>query len=609
MTQQQSPKRKTSQPKTKNAVKAQLNNSSYAPLLEKFKGLALSAAGVPIDNVYNAFMRAGYGMENLAPLQNKRVKALNPLPADYTKQDLNEFLRTPSGSESSLRQIAEGLRWTAYPFQKIAKSYADMLTFRHYEFPSYIEEETVNSPQFKREWRLVVSLLKAVNLKNIGRTITHQALIQGKVFYTLRAIVDKVHNKVNTVFLQQLPSQYTQIIGFNNISKYTVSFDMMYFLQPGTDYTQYGDLFEPFINDFAGIFEAPKQKPDPKYIYAAQNSNKARVGNITINGETKYIYLDKVNERGEGQPRVFMQNGRWCYFVSLPIDKVWTFEIDSSTAIVASIFSGLFQTLSQQADYEAAQLSLIMNPLIKIFTGEIPYNDNDGATAEDSFKLSVGGRAMFEAFWNNLMALTNTGGTAFYTAPVENIKSHDYGEAANANKISSEFLNYEMSQTGLTALVPATDSPHQGVAEYSGKLEQEFATHIYDILKNMLEHYMQKSLNLKYDWQVNIFGSVYSDDITRANALKQLDKGDLSQQFILAALDDVSVLDRLSMSNLIISSGLINKLIPPATSYTMSKSATTVGEHSSGTSAAGAPSKTETEVKETKIEKKAGQTE
>ncbi len=575
--------------------------SSYGPLLERFRSLALSFAGLPMDNVYNAFMRAGYGMENLAPLQNQRVKALNPLPYDYSKTDLNEFLREPANSEIPLRQIAEGLRWTTYPLQKLCKSYADMLTFRNYVYPLYFEnKDNAEYTQFIREWRLVDKIVKSFYLENEGQTAAHQALLQGKVFYTYRAVIDKAHNQVGGVFIQQLPSQYTRIIGLNNISRYTVSFDMMYFLQPGTDYTQFGDLFEPFVNDFMEIFESPK-KANPKYVYASKNSRTGQTASITINGVTKQIYLDQVNESGAGQPRVFMQNGRWCYYVSLPINRVWTFEIDSSTAIVASPFSGLFQTLAQQAKYEAAQLSLIMNPLIKIFTGEIPYNKEDAAKPEDAYKLSISGKLMFETFWNNLMAMTNTGGTAFYMAPVENIKSHDYGEAANANKISSEFLNYEMSQTGMTALIPSNDSPHQGVAEYSAKLEEKFCNKIYGTFIKMINNFLE-SLNLKYGWRINIFGSVYSDDLIRANALKQIDKGDLSQHFILAALDGISVLDRLSMSNALMAINFTDKLVPPKTSYTMSGSAEQKSANS-GTSAEGAPTKTETEIKETKTEK------
>ena len=375
---------------------------------------------------------------------------------------------------------------------------------------------------------------------------------------------------------------------------------MMYFMQMGTDWTQYGDLFEPFIDDFYGIFSAPKSD-DPKYIYSSYNDTMA---SVRVGDKRFPIYLAKVNKNGAGSPRVFMQNGRWCYYVSLPIDRVWTFEIDDTTAIVASPFAGLFQTLAQQADYEAAQLSLIMNPLIKIFTGEIPYYDADGATTDDQYKLSEAGMWLFLSYWNALMSSTNTGGAAFYMAPVENIKSHDYSESANANDISSKFLSFEMSQTGLTAIVPVTDSPHQGVAAYSAKLESRFTERVYRTLEKMVNHIFEE-LNLRYEWKLVVFGSVYLDDTIRSDALKQLDKGDLSQHFILAALDGVSILDRLSMSNAIIGSGLVEKLIPPKTSYTMSgsDSKSAEGNHNSGTSAEGAPTKTETDVEETKREK------
>lgn len=559
-----------------------------------------SYSGLPAESAYQAFSRAIHGMENMAPVQNQRVKALNPLPADYSKNDLNIFLREPATHERPLRQIAEGLSWTAYPFQKIVKTYADIPTFRHYVMPQYIEEDTAKKSDFLREWRLVDKIVKKFGVEEVGHKATGQANKQGKVFYIIREDIDRVHNKVNTIYTQQLPSQFCEIIGFNNVSGYTISFDMMYFMQMGTDWTQFGDLFEPFIDDFYGIFSAPKSD-DPKYVYSSYNDTTA---SVRVGDKRFPIYLAKVNKNGAGSPRVFMQNGRWCYYVSLPIDRVWTFEIDDTTAIVASPFAGLFQTLAQQADYEAAQLSLIMNPLIKIFTGEIPYYDADGATTEDQYKLSEAGRLMFLSFWYELMAATNTGGAAFYMAPVENIKSHDYSESANANDISSKFLSFEMSQTGLTAIVPVTDSPHQGVAEYSSKLESRFTERIYRTLEKMVNHIFEE-LNLRYEWKLVVFGSVYLDDTIRSNALKQLDKGDLSQHFILSALDGVSILDRLSMSNAIIGSGLVEKLIPPTTSYTMSgrDSKSAEGNHNSGTSAEGAPTKTETEVEETKREK------
>lgn len=572
--------------------------NSYSAIIERFNAIMSAYGGMGVKSMYQAFSRAGLGMANLTPIQNQRVKALNPLPADYSKDDLNEFLRTPATSERQLREIAEGLKWTTYSFFKLQKSYSDMLTYRHYVKPLYIESESGKTQEFMREWRLVDKIEKKFGFEDLGRKASGQALNQGKVFYITRSSIDKVHNKVNYIFHQELPSQWCQIIGFNNISGYTISFDMMYFLQPGTDYTQYGDLFEPFVQDFFSVFMEP-ERAKPNYIYASKNEVPIKIGN-----RTAIAHLERVNKKGAGQPRMFMQNGRWCYYVSLPINRVWTFEIDNTTAIVASPFAGLFQTFAQQADYEAAQLSLIMNPLIKIFTGEIPYTNSDDATINDNYKLSVGGRAMFEAFFNALMAATHTGGTAMYSAPFENIKSHDYPESSNANAVSSSFLQYGMEKTGVQALVPINEAPHQGVAEYSAKLESRFADGVYSTLRKMF-NYLISQLNLKYEWDAKLFGSVYLDDLIRANALKQLDKGDLSQHFILAALDGVSVLDRLSMSKVIKGSGLLELLMPPATSYTMSNSGaqTKTGDHNSGSTASGRPTKTETEVAETKQEK------
>ena len=71
--------------------------------------------------------------------------------------------------------------------------------------------------------------------------------------------------------------------------------------------------------------------------------------------------------------------------------------------------SGLMQSFTQQADFEAAQLSIVVNPLVKIFTGEIPYrSQNDGASEEDAFSLSLDSRKLFEIYWNMLMANSNT---------------------------------------------------------------------------------------------------------------------------------------------------------------------------------------------------------
>lgn len=563
------------QPTTTNKVTDTTQpKSSYSLALERMNNIIGQYAGLPMDNIYGAFGRALGYWANQPSVQNARLKAISPLPYDFSKEELGEFLRTPQNSELPLQQVSEGLKWTAYPYFKTIKSYSDMATFRNYVIPQYIDSEIVKSENFKREFKLVDKIRKACDIPTIGHKVTGQALTQGKVFYVMRYSIDKSHNKVNTIFFQELPKAWSTVIGYNNVSTYTISFNLMYFMTPGTDYRQFGDLFEPYMNDF------------DKW-YSGENRKSFRA---------KCVYASRNNAKFESEVKAWQQNGRWFYYVSLPIDRVWTFEIDDTTPIVASPLSGLLQTFAQQADYEAAQLSLVLNPLIKILTGEIPYYKSVEAKEDNGFRLTYEARALFEAYFNSLMAQTNTGGVGFYTAPVENIKSHDFTESANANDVSNSFLRYGGNKTGLNALVPITDNPHQGVAEYSAKLESKYTQCIYRTLARMV-NYLLDSQNLQYEWKCVIFGDIYSDDLTRTNALKELDKGDISAYFILAALNNQSVLDKLTMCDVVDSIGLIDKLQVPQTAYTQS------GKNSPKSDTGGAPTKDIGAIQETKIEK------
>lgn len=538
------------------------SSSAWDGLLAKFNKLAQSyAAYLPIDGIYSAFMRAGYGTANFAPIQNSRIKAISSLPADYTKEEIGDMLRRPYESEKPLRQTSEVLRWTAYPYFKVTKTYQDISTYRYYFKPKYIDEEIAGKEDFKREAILLDKLNKSLKPEAIAHKITGQSINEGKMFYYIRTDIDKVHNKVNYAFMQQLPSDWCQLIGFNNISGYTVSFNLMYFMQIGTDYRQFGDLFEPYMNDFWGIFEEiPSKVSNKKFVYSSDD------------GRQFYPNISKVNKNAYGNPKAFVQDGVCMYYVSLPIDKIWTFEIDDTTTAVAPSLSGLMLTYSQQSDYEAAQLSLLLNPLIKIFTGEIPYRDDAGASPDDPYKLSPGGRIYFETLFAQLMTANNTGGTAFYSAPFENIKSHDFAESANANEISESFNRYGMEKAGLAGLIPVTDDVKASQVDASMKIESRFTTAtIYSQFERMMDNLYER-LNLKYSWSFKMFGTIFTEKEIRENAQKALDIGDISALFTLSALDGQSWVDKLSMLYAIKGLKLLDKFQVPQTAYTQSKS-------------------------------------
>lgn len=560
------PKTQNATPKTAN--KAAQIKTGWEALSERFNQITTTYANIPYDQMAMAFVNANRAEQNEPHIQNSRIKAISTLPADYTKEEIGEFLRTAYESEKPLRATAETLAWTAYPFFKIVKTYADIPTYHSYVKPLYLDGETAKTEEFKREAKLLDKFSREMMPEKVCHKIVGKAMKQGKVFYIPRYQVDKAHNTVDHAFLQQLPEDWCMIIGENNVSGWTISFNLMYFLTPGTSTAAYGDLFDPFLDDFNEMFQERKDIDPKRYIYGS----KTPAESVPCKGGKLNFYPGNVKPNATGSPRVFMQNGRWMYYVSLPIDKVWTFEIDDSTPAIASPLAGLFLTYAQMGDYEATQLSLLMNPLIKIFTAETPYFTDNGATAADGFRMSPGMRTLFEQWFDDLMAAHNTAGTALFSMPATNIRSHDFAESANANEISSSFNRYAGTKAGLAALIPVDEDIKGGQVEASKLLESRYATAtIYPQFCRMMNIIYEK-LKLKYEWEFVMFGTIYTDDTIRDNAVKAIANGDISAHFVLAALDGGSWIDKISQMRAIKESGLLDLLTPPATSYTMSAS-------------------------------------
>lgn len=532
--------------------------------IQKFNELSEQYAGILSAQAFaSAFSRAGMGMANQPSLQNSRIKAISSLPVNYTKTQIGEFLRNPYSHEQELRETSEILRWTNYPYFKIIKTYSDIPTDRYYFKPKYLTDDAAKTKDFEREATLIDKFNKEIHPESVLHKIRGEALLQGKAIYATRYQVDKSHNLVNYAFLEQLPIDWCYIIGRNNISGWTVSFNMMYFLKPGTTITQYGDLFMPYVDAFEAMF---RDKNDRKFVYASVNNS------VTIKqGKRKMeFYPENVDPNSPGNPRVFQQNGTWAYYVSLPIDRVWVFEIDDTTPAIIPPLAGMMLTYAQQSDFEEIQKSLYINPLIKIFTGEIPYFDDQGTRQEDTYKLSDGGRILFQYLFEEMMAKNNTAGTAFYMAPVQNIKSHDYQESANANEISTTFNQYAGSKVGLAALIPVDKDIKAAQVEAAMKIESRYATAcIYPQFERMM-NWIYSTFNLKYDWEFKVFGTIFTEEKIRKDAEAEFARGDMAALFVIAALDGMSWLDKIAMLRTMDASGIMDMFQIPETAYTQS---------------------------------------
>lgn len=545
------------QPKETPKTAETKEQTRYLTYAQFFQNMSTKYGSVSAEGIQSAMMRAlpFQSVYTANPLiQNQRVKQISSLPSDKSKTDIADMIRNPDSNEQGIRQVSNILEYTAYPMLKIRTTYQDLLTYKHYIYPEYVSAEDAQSKDFKHEWQTVCRFEKSFECERNARKIVGQCVRDGKVFYVPRVDVDKSHANVRYSFLQQLPQDWIKITGFNNISKYTVAFNMFYFLQPGTTYKQFGDLFEPYMQDFENVIGGGVKKGPKGVIFASKNNVDMQKAKALMERE------------GDQNLEIYQQNGTWFYWVYLPPEKVWTFEIDDVKTNVVPNTTGLFLSMAQIAQYEQVQLEIVQNPLVSMVLGTIETYDSTNTREADPIKISPAGRELFQSLFYQMLAQTNTGGVGIYSAPFRDMKLVQLAEAPNATNISSSGYEYAMEKSGLSALIPTTSDARAGVAQISLKIESRYASHIYWQFEKMM-NYLLDSQNFKFNWRFKMFGDLATDDMMIKQMEKSMTLGILPDVFLYNALMDRTVLDDLSMSHAIDKSKLLDVRKPLISSF------------------------------------------
>jgi hypothetical protein len=523
---------------------------TYGDMFAKYKQLASEYGTLSPEGMVNAFRNAtGWG--NLYTpnpyVQNNRIKGISTRPANYTKEQVAKMIEAPEGNEKNLRAVERALEFSAYPLFNIRTTYQNLLTYKSFVAPEYATAEEIREKDFLREWRICEKLRKTLNLRDRIHEIAGQVLQEGKVFYIVRMAADKPHNKIDHAFMQQLPSDYCKIVGFNNKTKYTVAFNLMYFANYGTDWRQFGDLFADVIGPFTEAVY-----PEPKGL-----------GKTLVFGAKTTIDIERAKRDGAD---AYFQNGRWYYWVTLPADRVFTFEMDDTQRNVFSPFTGLMIDMIQLSQLEQIQLSLVQNPLVSILHGEIPYWSTKDTEKADQYKLSDAGVKLFTAMFNDMLVANNTSGIGLFMAPLENMHLSSLAEAPSAMDIVTKGYQDTISKTGLSGIIPAAGDTRAGAVQVSFYIHCQFLKEVYRGTERMMQVLFER-LNLRFDWRFTMFGSLYEDEKTEERVMKGMEHGLLPDLLIYNALRDRSLLDDLTFSDAVLASGIMDKRLPLITSF------------------------------------------
>ena len=548
---------------------------SFGELFDGVRELAQSSdySRLPMQRMINVFSSA---WANNPYVQNTRVKSLRSAPMPYTRDEIEGFIKNAQNNELQLRQTSLGLNFASYPFYKLKTTIASILTYHWYVLPQYVDKSDVTTEEYKRERRFVDKFCKRLDPTMHGRIIAQQALDEGKIFRYMRYIIDKSHNKVNAVDLQELPSDYCKIVGRNSDSYYTVAFDFTYFWRPGTSVDQFDPIFRRYFEMLMSVTEdVPQRKYNNRVINMAK---AAQLGELNVNPE-------KIN-------------GRYYFWVTLPTDECFTFGTDFSSPLQAPMLMGLFLTGADLSQYEYLQKQLLQVPLYAILTGEIPFHDDKNSKKDNDYKLSPSGLTYFQNLFYQILASNDTSGLDFFAAPVENLKLQTLDSTPNATDIVTKSYQDFMTKAGINGITSTTDKPMAALVSSSQKIESQYAVLIYREFENMMNRTFER-LGLNHEWRFFMFGDVFSDEKTLAAAKEGMTLGILSNTYIYNALLGRTIEDDYSASVEMFESGLLDIRRPLQTSYTATGKST---NNDGTTKTVGRPGVEITEIESEKTE-------
>ena len=527
-----------------------------------------NGGNVPFEAAYASFLRAGgIGFLNMPDVQNARVRQMSTRPANYTKDQIAEFVQNPDECAPELRAVSASLAWSTKTYDLLLSTYPDMMQYYWYIAPGW-KEEKVDKALRMREWKLGYKIAEEMQIAAKAHEITGLCMKYGKVFYTPQVSVDKSHNNVNYAFLQQLPMDWCKIVGWNNgPGKYTVEFNLMYFAMPGTDWRQYGDLFRPYVEAWESVVETRS-----KTVY---NS-----GNPRIN--TEKFAANGISFTA-GHPEWELIGTEWMYWVTLPAEDVIVFEIDDRTAIAAPPTTGLMVSMTQIPNYEAAQLEIVLNPLTSVLTGSLETSDTKGLAPDaDPVRVSPTVRKMFEMLWYQMLEKNNTSGIGLFLAPANDMKLQTLSDTVSNTDITSTAISDQVVKAGLPAIIPTAKDPKVGVAQLSAAIHANYARTVYWGIERAM-NWIFENLRMRTPLRFHMFGNVFDREKDLENARKGMTLGILNDTLRYDAMCGISPFEDIAVSEIVEESGVLDKRIPLVTTYTAKQSESGLPPQASGT--------------------------
>lgn len=487
---------------------------------------------------YDYMSAFGNAFTNNPFIQNQRLKQLKSLPNFHSRDTIESAVQQPEFSEQTLREASWGLSSTAYPLYKIMRFYSDVLTYNYYAYSKYVDEADMKTPRYKSDSKLVHMFLDRLQPKYTFRRIALEVAREGKRAYVLRLDADNKtgSEKVDTAFLQELPSNWWKPTSKTGDSYLGVSFNFAYFWQAGTSIEQFPPIFKQYYEELMH--------------YTIEKDGKKSIDIANIQGDAIVEY----------------NKGNWYYWHELDPSTTFVFSSDESHVWISPSFAGLFLQIQDLSSYQLLQQQLTSIPLNSMVLAQIPLHDestNKTGSKTNDLRLSD----MLVTGFQMLFSDIAPSGTGLYVSPFENYQHITFPQVPNGEKIYHEALSQIVATAGTNGLMSTSDKPTSTQVKSAQLIEKRVADVIYDQFMNCVNIIFEQHLGLKYNWKFKMFGDIF----THSEELQSVEKGlSLGMNYLLpkyGAMHNMDMEDINTLADQVNSSGIYDKFKPLVSAF------------------------------------------
>lgn len=424
-------------------------------------------------------------------LQNARIKQVTSKAVNKEKKDIQAALQNPTNNEQVLRETSMSMYYTNYVYNNLLRLNREVPNYNWYITPQYIDREDMKKSNFKDEIRFVNKIVEKFNPALTFKTICMQTQLEGKCTYLVRKSYEK-KKKVNFFLLQKLNSDEVKLTGFGSKQMYLTSFNMMLFLNPMYDVSQY----PPYIQE---IWEEMKANG---LVVTDENTQELKfIPSKTLKPSHILEYV----------------NGSYFYWVQLHQSDCFTFGQDLATPVCFPETAGMFLDLKELGDYRWLMGNLMAKSVTTILTGEVPLQ-KDAKAGSDATIISPDLIGFYDTIFNQ----TVSNNVMTYFAPFHNFELHNIDNQPDNMNIVYNRLRDLIATSGNSALLSITDKPSVAMVKTAQLIAASRARYLTLQFEQFLNNVVNSQFELDYQYKINVWGDIFnSDELKIAKELLQ----------------------------------------------------------------------------------------